>query len=151
MTGATVTLARPSLVCTAVLTAITASLGWSSTVNIARDAEQTDAISGLHWQRHADLQHPAAPPRLVLMPREEHPAGHDTKGRATVCVRAGDRVLLQDANATTATFALEATALGNGVRGDRVRARVLVTGATVEMTVLDAGKGLLTRKKTAWR
>jgi flagella basal body P-ring formation protein FlgA len=48
-------------------------------------------------------------------------------------------------------FSLEATALQNGACGARVRARVAVTGAMVEMTVLDSGAGVLSGKAAAWQ
>jgi flagella basal body P-ring formation protein FlgA len=63
-----------------------------------------------------------------------------------VCVRAGDHVLLRGNNNDLSAMSLEATALENGTRGARVRARVAVTGALVEMIVLDARAGVLSGK-----
>ncbi len=68
-----------------------------------------------------------------------------------MCVRAGDRVLLRGASVNFSRMSLEATALESGACGARVRARVGVTGALVEMTVLDAGSGILSGKAVAWR
>jgi hypothetical protein len=48
-------------------------------------------------------------------------------------------------------MALEATAFESGACGARVRARVAVTGALVEMKVIDAGAGILSGKAGAWR
>jgi hypothetical protein len=42
-------------------------------------------------------------------------------------------------------------ALENGVCGARVRVRVMVTGALLEMTVLDSGSGMLSGKADGWR
>jgi hypothetical protein len=42
-------------------------------------------------------------------------------------------------------------ALGNGACGERVRARVAVTGAVVEMRVLDARTAVFSEKAAAWR
>jgi hypothetical protein len=124
----------------------------ASAVRVARDAEQADPISGLHWQRVADPKHPAAPPRLTFTRGSDHPAGGDKQlPRPVVCVRAGDHVSLRGARLGFSTMALEATALESGACGARVRARVEVTGALVEMKVIDAGAGILSGKAGAWR
>jgi hypothetical protein len=116
----------------------------ASAAHVVRDAEQADPISGLHWQLMTDPKHPAAPPRLTLI-RGSDQSSEDGKPlpRRMVCVRAGDRVLLRANNAGLSMISLEATALENGMCGARVRARVAVTGAQVEMTVLDARAGSL--------
>jgi hypothetical protein len=125
----------------------------ASAVHVVRDdAEQADSISGLHWQRVADPKHPAAPPRLTLMRGSDQPS--DTGKpfpRPIVCVRAGDHVLLRGTNVGFSVMSLEATALENGTCGARVRARVAITGALVEMTVLDPGAGILSGKAGPWR
>lgn len=124
----------------------------ASAVHVARDAEQADPISGLHWERIADAKHPAAPPRLTLTPGSDHPAERDKHfPRAAFCVRAGDHVSLRGAHLGLSTMALEATALESGACGARVRARVEVTGALIEMKVIDAGAGILSGKAAAWR
>jgi hypothetical protein len=124
----------------------------ASAVHVVRDAEQADLISGLHWQRVEDPKHPAAPPRLTMM-RGSDQASETGKPlpRPMVCVRAGDHVLLRGTNVGFSMMSLEATVLENGTCGARVRARVAITGALVEMTVLDAGEGILSGKAGAWR
>lgn len=124
----------------------------ASAVHVARDVEQADPISGLHWQRVADQQRPAAPPRLTLIRDSDHPLKRNNQlPRPMVCVHAGDHVSLRGGNFGFSMMALEATALENGTCGARVRARVAVTGAVVEMTVLDSGAGILSGKADPWR
>ena len=127
------------------------SLAGASAVHLPREVEQADPISGLRWQRMTDPAHPAAPPRLTLTrgPGSEL-SEHRELRRATICVRAGDHVSLRSANAGFSMFSLEATALQNGACGARVRARLAVTGAIVEMTVLDSGAGVLSGKTATW-
>lgn len=121
----------------------------SSSGHSIRETEQTDPISGLHWRRTSDPRHPAAPPRLVLAPGA--PGAVEKRTPSPVCVRAGDRVLLRSGNATSAMLSLDATALASGGAGDRVRARVTVTGAAVEMTIAGPGHGVLLGKAEGWR
>ena len=128
------------------------SVARASAVHVARDADQADPLSGLHWRWSADPQHPAAPPRLTLMHGSGHPLEKAKRpSRPVMCVRAGDRVLLRGASVNFSRMSLEATALESGACGTRVRARVGVTGALVEMTVLDPGSGILSGKAAAWR
>jgi hypothetical protein len=128
------------------------SAAGASAVHVARDAEQADPISGLHWQLVADPEHPAAPPRLTLMGGSGQPLKRDKQlPRPIACVRAGDHVLLRGPNLDFSKMALEATALESGACGARVRARVAVTGALVEMTVVDSEAGILSGKAGAWR
>ncbi|MFL6429796.1 MAG: hypothetical protein ACJ71S_16235 [Acidobacteriaceae bacterium] len=128
------------------------SVAGASAMNIARDAERADPFSGLHWERVSNPERPAAPPRLVLVHGADA-AGHSDKAmrRPIICVRAGDRVLLRSANAGSATLSLEAMALENGACGTRVRARVVVTGAMVEMKIVDSGTAVLSGEVAAWR
>lgn len=139
------------IVCIAVLSFATSMAG-ASAMNIARDTERADPFSGLQWQRVINPQHPAAPPRLMLV-RDAEAAGHADQGthRPAICVRAGDHVSLRSANAGPSTFSLEVMALGKGACGERVRARVAVTGAVVEMKVLDARTAVFSEKAAAWR
>ena len=142
---------RNILVCTAMLS-FGMSVAGASALHLGRDAEQVDPISGLHWQRVLDAKHPAAPPRLT--PLRGSVAGvsrHREPVRSAICVRAGDHISLRSANSELSMSSLDATALQNGVCGARVRARVAVTGALVEMTVLDSGAGILSGKVSAWR
>ena len=142
---------RNIIVCTAMLS-LGMSVAGASAVHLGRDAERVDPISGLHWQRVLDAKHPEAPPRLTLL--RDSGAGvsrHRELMRPTICVRAGDHVSLRSANAGLSMSSLEATALQNGACGARVRARVAVTGALVEMTVLDSGAGILSGKVGAWQ
>jgi hypothetical protein len=146
-----VTGTRKIIVCTAML-GFGMSAAGASAVHLDRDAEQVDPISGLHWQRVLDAKHPAAPPRLTLL----HSSGagvsrHREVVRPTLCVRAGDHILLRSANTGSSMSSLQGTALQNGACGARVRARVAVTGALVEMTVLDSGAGILSGKAGAWQ
>src|ERR1700756_3982545 len=127
------------------------SVAGASAVHVARDADQADPVSGLHWQWSADRQHPAAPPRLTIMRGSDRSLDKAKQpSRPLTCVRAGDHVLLRDVNVNLSMMSLEATALESGACGARVRARVGVTGALVEMTVLDAGSGILSAKAAVW-
>jgi hypothetical protein len=129
------------------------SVAGASAVDLARDAERADPISGLHWQRMMDPERPAAPPRLTLVRGSDSvlSAHRELLRRPAACVRAGDHVSLRGANAGSSKVSLEATALESGVCGDRVRVRIAVTGALGEMTVLGPGAGVLCRKGNAWR
>jgi hypothetical protein len=145
-----VTTLRNIFVCIATLACV--SLAGASAMQPPLEVEQTDPISGLHWQRVTDPTHPSAPPRLRLT--RGSGAGlieHRELRRPTNCVRAGDHVSLRSTNAGFSMFSLEATALQNGACGARVRVRVAVTGAMVEMTILDSGAGVLSGKAAAWQ
>jgi hypothetical protein len=146
-----VTAGQKIILCLGVLSFATSMAG-ASAMNIARDTERADPFSGLRWQRVMNPDRPAAPPRLTRM-RGADAAGHADKRtqRPTVCVRAGDRVALRSANAGSSAFSLEAMALENGACGERVRARVAVTGAVVEMRVLDSRTAVFSREAAAWR
>jgi hypothetical protein len=146
-----VTAARNIIACITIFTS-GMSVAGASAVHLALDAERADPISGLHWQRVMDPERPAAPPRLTLVRGSDSDLnGHRELPRPVACVRAGDHVSLRGANVSSSTMSLEATALESGVCGDRVRVRVAVTGALVEMTVLGPGNGVLRRKGNAWR
>ena len=139
------------IACIGVLSFATSMAG-ASAMNIARDTERADPFSGLQWRRVINPERPAVPPRLMLV-RGADAAGHADKGtqRPTICVHAGDHVALRSANAGPSTFSLDAMALGNGACGERVRARLVVTGAVVDMRILDARTAVFSEKATAWR
>lgn len=122
-----------------------------ASVHIGSAAEQVDTISGFHWQRVADPKRPAAPPRLRLIHGADTATGHRKSQQPAVCVRAGQHVTLRTSNAGFPLFSLEAMALDNGACGARVRVRVTVTGALLEMTVLDSGSGILSGEADRWR
>ena len=145
------TTGRRILVCIAVLSFGTSMAG-ASAMNIARDTERADPFSGLQWQRVMNPERPAAPPRLTLV-RGADAAVHADKRtqRPTVCVHGGDHIALRSATAGRSTFSLEAVALENGACGERVRARLAVTGGVVEMRILDARTAVFSEKATAWR
>jgi hypothetical protein len=127
------------------------SVAGASAVHLGRDAERVDPISGLHWLRVLDPKHPAAPPRLMRQRGAAAELSRQEESlRPALCVRAGDHVSLRSANAGLSRSSFEATALQNGVCGARVRARVAVTGALVEMTVLDSGAAILSGKVSTW-
>ena len=118
--------------------------------SIGHGMEVIDPVSGLHWLRLPDSAHPAAPPRLRLERIADSQSDQrPVSARSSICVRAGDRVVLQRENESTVQMSLEATALGSGALGDRVRARIAVTGAFVEMTISGPGAGVLS--KGGWR
>lgn len=118
---------------------------------IMQAVDVIDPISGVHWLRLTDPGHPAAPPRLSP-DRESGAAFVSRRGRAksAPCVRAGDRVLLHRGGEGSALVSVEATALQSGSLGDRVRARIVLTGALVEMEVSGPGAGLLSKEKSLW-
>jgi Chaperone for flagella basal body P-ring formation len=127
-------------------------LAGASPVHLSREVEQTDPISGLHWQRVLDPTHPAAPPRWMLIRGSGSEVNtHGELRRPTMCVRSGDHVLLRSSNAGLSALSIEARVLENGACGSRVRARVTVTGAVVEVTVLDSGAGVLGGAAATWR
>lgn len=128
------------------------SVAGASAMNVAHDAGRADPFSGLHWERVTNPERPAAPPRLVLVCGADA-AGHTDKRmqRPIICVRAGDRVLLRGASAGSSTLSLEAMALENGACGERVRARVVVTGAVIDMRIVDSGTAVLSGKAAVWR
>lgn len=118
--------------------------------SVAQGMEVIDPVSGLHWLRLSDSAHPAAPPRLRVERIGDSESDHrQLSARRPICVRAGDRVVLQRENGSAVQMSLEATALGSGVPGDRVRARIAVTGALVEMRISGPGAGVLS--KGGWR
>jgi len=128
------------------------SVAEASAVHLGRNTERVDPISGLHWQRLLDPKHPAAPPRLSLQRSSgAELSRHGQSLQPVLCVRAGDHVSLRSANAGLSMSSLQATVLQNGVCGARVRARVAVTGALVEMTVLDSGAAILSGKVSSWQ
>lgn len=145
------TAGQRTIFCIGVLSFAT-SMAEASAMNIARDTVRADPFSGLQWQRVMNPERPAAPPQLMLV-RGANAEAHVDKGthRPTICVRAGDHVALRSASAGPSTFSLDAMALGNGACGERVRARVAVTGAVVEMRVLDARTAVFSEKAAAWR
>ena len=129
-----------------------AGFAGASSAHLPREVEQADPVSGLHWQRVTDPTHPAAPPRLMLTRGTDAELNeHRDLRRPTICVRAGDHVSLRSTNQGFSMFSLEAKVLENGACGTRVRARVAVTGAMVEMTILDSGAGVLSGKAAAWQ
>ena len=143
---------RESMIAVCVLGGLLTCLGLGAAraASSFREIDQTDPISGLHWRRTVDPQHPAAPPRLTLVPGATRGADAPSKA-STPCVHAGDRVLIQTGDARSAGMSLVATALANGFCGDRIRARVAVTGAVVQISVLGSGAGALAAKAEAWR
>ena len=119
---------------------------------IAHGVDVTDPISGLHWLRLTDRVHPAAPPKLIQGRTAGLRSGHNAGStRHAPCVRAGDRVTLRREDEGAAQMSLEATALGSGATGDRVRARISLTGALVEIKISGPGVGILSREASAWR
>lgn len=119
---------------------------------IAQAVSVIDPISGVHWLRLTDPAHPAAPPHLSLS-RESTKAlvGRPLRVKSAPCVRAGDRVLLHRGGENSALVSVEATALQSGSLGDRVRARIVVTGSLVEMKISGPGAGVLSRETSLWR
>ncbi len=123
----------------------------ASSTGVAHDVPEPDSISGFYWQRLIDKAHPAAPPRLIHLHDSAASFGsHDTQ-RPVACVRAGEHLLLHESRKGFSTLSLGATALEGGVCGGRVRARIEVTGALTEITVLGRGVGVLDRKGNKWR
>ncbi len=103
--------------------------------------DKFDLLTGQYWHRTVDPRHPAAPPRLVTG-SATNASDSGLKRPHPPCLRAGDRLLLQ-AGGVDSILRMEATALESGAAGDTVRARVMVTGADVEITIVDATSGLL--------
>jgi hypothetical protein len=131
-----------------VLLCWTGSAG-AAAFELGKEVERIDPISGLRWRRITDAARPAAPPRLKLLPSRGIVAAEQDI-QPVPCVRAGDRVVLQSAPGSY-SLSLAATVLQTSSRGDHVRARVAVTGAIVQITVLCRGEGLLIGNGSAWR
>jgi len=105
--------------------------------------DRFDLLTGQYWRQITDPGHPAAPPRLIAMKESEAP-DRPLHRPHVMCVKAGEHVLLES-EGEQSIVRMDATALENGAAGDRVRARISVTGAEVEVTVLDAHSGILVR------
>jgi sarcosine oxidase gamma subunit len=71
--------------------------------------------------------------------------------RSIVCVRAGEHFVLHQTGTHSPMLSLTATALESGACGDHVRARIQVTGAVAEVTLLEQGIGALRVKGEKWR
>jgi hypothetical protein len=118
----------------------------------AHDMPEPDSTTGFYWQRIIDPGNPAAPPRLVPVHDSAVPSVSRTKARRPVaCVRAGEHLLLHETRRGSSTVSLAATALQSAACGDRIRARIEVTGAFTEITVLGHGRGALGGKEDKWR
>lgn len=127
-------------------------LSFSATPGKIVGADLSDPISGLHWRRLTDPANPAAPPRLVLGRNVgAEPGGRSVSTKHASCVHAGDRVRLRREDGGTVQMSLEATALESGNIGDRVRARIVLTGALVEMKISGPGLGVLGKGSDRWR
>lgn len=111
-----------------------------------------ESASGRSWQRVFDPQHPEAPPRLMVMHDAGTLSGSRAKSRRpVVCVRAGEHLVLHQIGVRSPMLSLAATALENGACGDHVRARIQVTGAVAEVTLLEQGVGTLEERGAKWR
>jgi hypothetical protein len=131
---------------------VTVGAGGASSAGIAKDVPEPHSVSGFYWERVIDARHPAAPPRLIPRHGTAAPSG-SRKGsrRPVICVRAGEHLLLHETGSGSSTVSLAATALESGGCGDRVRARIEVTRALTEVTVLGQGVGVLDRRGEKWR
>lgn len=120
--------------------------------HITQAVDVIDPISGVHWLRLTDPAHPAAPPHLSLSRASAKAfVGRPLRIKSAPCVRAGDRVLLHRGGEGSALMSVEATALQSGSLGDRVHARIVVTGSLVEMKISGPGAGVLSRETNLWR
>jgi hypothetical protein len=118
----------------------------------ASDIPHPERVSGRFWQRVADPNHPEAPPRLVLMHGANPLSQSEGRPRERVmCARAGEKILVHQIGAESASSSLAATVLGSGACGASVRARIGVTGAVTEVRVLEEGIGILDGKENKWR
>ena len=138
-----------------VLLLLLSGLSLSATANarvfgaaeLKRDTVEADPISGLHWLRVGDPSHPAAPPKLILVPGDEGlPRGERRLGRAasrSICVHVGDHLRLDAATTALNSMTLDAVSAGNAACGGQVRARLAVTGKFVDIMVTSAGSGVL--------
>ena len=112
----------------------------------------SESASGHYWRRVFDPQHPEAPPRLVSVHGAGALSGSGGKSRQSiVCVRAGKHLVLHQTGTHSPMLSLAATALESGACGDHVRARIQVTGAVAEVTLLEQGIGTLRERGAKWR
>ncbi len=124
----------------------------TASAKVAHDVPVPDSTTGFYWQRIIDPGNPAAPPRLIPVQDFAVPFGIRGKARRPVaCVQAGERLLLHEIRIGSSTVSLVATALQSGACGNRIRARIEITGAFIEITVLGHGMGALGRKEDEWR
>ncbi len=124
----------------------------TASARVAHDVPEPDSTTGFYWQRIIDPENPAAPPRLVPVHDSAAPSVSRAKARRPVaCVRAGEHLLLHETRMASSTVSLAAIALQSGACGDRIRARIEVTGAFAEITVLGHGVGALGGKEDTWR
>jgi hypothetical protein len=114
---------------------------------LKRDTVEADPISGLRWLRVGDPSHPAAPPKLILVPGDKGlPSGQRRFGRVasgSFCVHMGDHLRLDAATTALNSMTLDAVSSGNAACGGQVRARLAVTGKLVDIMVTSAGSGVL--------
>jgi hypothetical protein len=124
----------------------------TASARVAHDVPEPDSTTGFYWQRIIDPGNPAAPPRLIPVHGSAAPSVSRTNARRPVaCVRAGEHLLLHETRMASSTVSLGAIALQSGACGDRIRARIEVTGAFTEITVLGHGMGALGGKEDKWR
>src|ERR1700742_4313803 len=105
----------------------------------------TSESASVHdWRRVFDSRHPEAPPRLVSIHGAGALSGSGRKSRRSiVCVRAGEHLVLHQPGTHSPMLSLAAIALESGACGENVRARIQVTGAVAEVTLLEQGIGAL--------
>jgi sarcosine oxidase gamma subunit len=112
----------------------------------------SESASRHYWRRVFDPQHPEAPPRLLSIHGTGALSGSGGKSRQSiVCVRAGEHLVLHQAGTHSSMLSLAATALERGACGDHVRARIQVTGAVAEVTLLKQGIGTWRGRGAKWR
>jgi hypothetical protein len=117
------------------------ALGATGIVLHSAGSGRYDLLTGQAWRRMADPRHPSVPPRLVAVDIS-HAAGGPPRRARHVCLTAGDHLMLESAGAQS-LVRMDAIALESGAAGEKVHARVIVTGAVVMATVIDARSGLL--------
>ena len=114
---------------------------------LKRDTVEADPISGLRWLRVADPSHPAAPPKLILLPSDKGLSRGERRfgpvAPRALCVHMGDHLRLDAATTALNSMTLDAVSSGNAACGGQVRARLAVTGKLVDIMVTSVGSAVL--------
>jgi hypothetical protein len=109
--------------------------------DLKRDAMQADPISGLYWVRVPDAVHPGAPPKLVRLDGVQ--LAHGPLPTGPLCVHAGDHLRLHEGSTALHSMTIDAVSFQDAACGNRVHARVGITGKLVDVLVTTSSSGVL--------
>ena len=110
-------------------------------ISTAAHTARFDLLTGEYWERIADPRHPEAPPRWAAVAATKSES-HSCQPLPVAILRAGHPLQLK-AGGANSLFRMEAVALESGTPGNTVRARITLTGAVVEVMIVDQDTALL--------